>query len=334
MNKTLRMSLDALIALSCAVTFSACSATNIGSTSASVLEQPGRAHSIASIRIGPALVAFNRNDGTLEFWPIRRGGGNHPQQISGPLEAGVVTNMAGDGQAVAMAAYDPAAVVVFHIPTQTKRTFPDPFGIPIDIAIDKNEALYVANLGSPNGNITMYPPESPHAVLLDCRLVGLPEAVAVDNEGDIFVNGYLRRTQAAGVVEIPVGPGGPEPQNCVRLQLKAERGYVAGIAVDPKTDDLIVLDDPDDCAGGVEGRMTVYPKPYQKDTGVSHDLGANCAGSIRLSADSTRVFVSDEDVSGSTSFILQRSFPNGADMGRYNGGNHGGFTTIPNILPN
>jgi hypothetical protein len=251
-----------------------------------------------------------------------------------PLGAGFATGMAADGQMIVMAAESPAGVVVYHIPTQTKRTFSDPFGIPIDIAIDKNEALFVVNVASPNGNIGMYPPHSGHAVELDCRFIGLPEAVAVDNEGDIFVNGYLRHTGVAEVVEIPTGPGGPEPQNCVRLALNAEPGYVAGIAIDPKTDDLIVLDDPDFCAGGIEGRMTVYPKPYNKATGVSHDLNANCAGLIRLSADSSRVFVLDEDVSGSYTFILQRSFPNGSDMGEYDNGQPDGFTTIPNVLPN
>jgi hypothetical protein len=55
---------------------------------------------------------------------------------------------------------------------------------------------------------------------------------------------------------------------------------------------------------------------------------------MRLNADSSIVYAADQDVSGGISDILQRSYPDGRAMGVYHGGSPGGFTTIPNSLPN
>lgn len=82
----------------------------------------------------------------------------------------------------------------------------------------------------------MFPAGSPAPKQLVCKYLNIGEAIAVDNEGDIFVNGYFTNG-VAGVVEIPNGPSGPQPQNCTRLRLLLEPGYVAGVAIDPKTDD-------------------------------------------------------------------------------------------------
>jgi hypothetical protein len=277
----------------------------------------------------PALIAVNAN-GALESWPIRPGGGTHPQILSNPLAQAF--GMVANGHVVAIANEHPSGVVVYNVTTKNKRTLPDPYGVAVDIAIGKNAALYVLNFASP-ANVAMYPAGSSQPKKLVCNVLGNGQAIAVDNEGDIFINGY-GRDNATGVFEIPNGPNGPQPNKCAALHLQAEPGYVAGLALDPKTDDLIVLDDPDLCAGGVEGRMTIYPKPYRANTGHSHDLGANCAGGIRLDATSSLVFVGDQDVSGSYTFVLQRSYPNGRDMGTYFGNSPGSFTTIPNTLPN
>lgn len=284
--------------------------------------------------VRPSLIAVDGNTGALESWPIRSGGGTNPQVVVSSFAASPL-GMIGNGHVVAAANQYPPEIVLYNFDTKRTRKLPDPFGTPIDLAIDKNAVLYAMNVGSPVGNIAMYTPGSPQPKELSCKYINLGEAIAVDNEGDIFVNGYGPKPgYVEGVVEIPNGAHGPEPQNCFRLNLKSEPGYVAGVGVDPKTDDLIVLDDPDLCAGGIEGRMTIYPKPYQRLTGRSHDLGANCAGFLRLNAGSTLVFIGDQDVSGSFTFVLQFSYPNGAAMGMYNGGQPAGFTTIPNTLPN
>jgi hypothetical protein len=298
-----------------------------------LLTKPQSASGTESATVNPELVAVNAHTGALEFWPIQPHGGRDPQPLSGKLGVSSSTGMVANGHVVAMTSAYPPSVVVYNVKTANQKTLADPFGTPIDIAIDKNGALYVVNVASPVGNVTMYPAGSMQPTELDCKWIDLGEGVAVDNEGDIFVDGY-GPGHFMGVVEIPNGPHGPEPNNCMRLHLKTEKGYLGGITVDPKTDDLVVLSDPDLCAGGIEGRMTIYPKPYDRSTARSHDLNANCAGGIRLNADSTIVFVGDQDVSGSFSFILQRSFPDGRDMGIYHGGAPNAMTTIPNTLPN
>lgn len=278
----------------------------------------------------PALLALNYQTGALEYWPIRSSGGHGPRTLSRPL--GVFGgNMVANGHVVAIVNQHPPEVVLYDLKTKSESTLPDPYGTPIDIAVDKNSTLYVTNIAK-TGNVTMYPAGGSPKELV-CRHMSTGEAVAVDNEGDIFVNGY-GPAGFAGVVEIPNGPSGPQPQNCMRLALKSELGYVAGLAIDPKTDDLIVLDDPSSCAGGSEGRMTIYPKPYHKNTGRSRVIGRSCSGTLRLNADSTLVFVEDQSVSGGYTFILQRTYPDGRPLGVYTGGSPAGMTTIPNTLPN
>jgi len=280
----------------------------------------------------PAIIALSGDSGDLEAWPIRMGGGSNPQQISGPLGS-PFAGLAAHGDVVVIANGGPN-VILYNVAAATQTTLPDPFGAALDAAIDKNENIFVTSSMRPADTVVEYPKSDRRHPrdLSGCGLIDLTYGLAVDDEGDIFVAVFTPRF-AARVIELPNGPNGPEPHQCVELPLKLSGGY-SGIAIDPKTDDLVTLDNPDQCAGGIEGRMVVYPKPYQKATGKAHDLGANCSGGMRLSADSTKVFVGDQDVSGSFTFILQRSFPDGRDEGSYMNGHPGGFTTIPNTLPN
>jgi hypothetical protein len=296
-------------------------------------QSPSGPDALTDVLGKPALIALDSGTGALVFWPIRPKGGNHPRTLSKPLGLSGASSMVANGNVVAIANRYPPEVVLYDVKTKAQSTLSDPYGTPLDIAIDRNAALYVLNFANPTGNVAMYPAGSPQPKKLGCRFMKVGDSIAVDNEGDIFING-IERNGFYGVVEIPNGPGGPEPRNCTRLRLKQEPGYDAGLAVDPKTDDLIVLDNPDQCAGGSEGRMTIYPKPYQRSTGRSHQLGANCAGGIRLDATSTVVFVGDQSVSGAYTYILQRSYPDGKNLGTYNGVNPAGMTTIPNTLPN
>ena len=280
----------------------------------------------------PALLAVNSGTGALEYWPIKGGGGVGPTRLS---HNGIFSGsgLVADGHVVAFGNAFPPEVITFDVLTKAKNTLPDPFGTPIDIAVGKDDSLYVINFTKGPTNVTMYPGGRPNPKKLMCRYSTTGEEVAVDNEGDIFVNGY--ENNGTGVVEIPNGPDGPEPQKCKELTaLQPETGYTAGLQVDPKTDALIVLNDPDECAGGEEGRMTIYHKPYRASTAVVHDIGQNCTGGMKLNADSSIVFVGDQDVSGSFTFILQRSYPDGTPLGNYQGGAPGSFATIPNTLPN
>ena len=69
---------------------------------------------------------------------------------------------------------------------------------------------------------------------LTCPFITAGVAIAVDNESDVFVNGY-GPGRFMGVVKYPAGS-----TTCKRLHLRKERGYAGGVGIDPKTDDLIV----------------------------------------------------------------------------------------------
>jgi hypothetical protein len=131
------------------------------------------------------------------------------------------------------------------------------------------------------------------------------EAIAVNNEGDVFVNGYGSGS-FVGVIEYPA-------------------------------DDLIVVDNPDFCAGGYEGIMLIYPRPYRASNFTGQNLNAEyCAGKFRLDARSKHIYFGDATFSGFP-FIDSRTYPDAQGGGPYSGGYSlylGGFTTIPNTLPN
>jgi len=287
----------------------------------------------------PLLVANSGQTNGLEDWPINPKGSSHPRNLSAPLGLGNAALVA-NGEIVYAAMQNPPQILAYNVKTKAQSTLADPFGTPIDIAIGKDGSLYLMNFLSTGGNVAWYPKGSGAAQELNCKYVRLGESVAVDNEGDIFVQGY-GFGRFTGVVEIPNGPSGPQPNACKPLHLVSENGtYTAGVVVDPKTDDLVTLDNPDLCAGGNEGRMTVYPKPYRAKTAHSVVLGGNCTGGIRLNADSTLVFYLDESVSGGFTYIDSSTFPQGQPLGIYSEGGSfggpgpGGFTTIPNTLPN
>jgi hypothetical protein len=178
--------------------------------------------------------------------------------------------------------------------------------------------------------VLVYPPRGkPHE--LACGLLKDPSYIAVDSAGDVFVNDTI----LTAVVEIPNAPAGPDSAPCMQLTLKpSESGYAAGIAIDPKTGDLLVLADPDQCAGGIEGELYIYQRPYGRRVGRSLDLGKNCSGGVRLNADSSVIFVGDETVDGSYAYILQHTYPDGKALGAFSGGNPGGFVPVPSALPN
>jgi hypothetical protein len=280
---------------------------------------------------GPLVIAVDGNNGSLEGYPMQPGGSNKPRQLTKKGlfgYGGIVAN----GHVVAALAQYPPGIVLYDLDTGTSKTLPDPNGTPVDMATGKDDSLYVINFGKGPTNVTWYPGGQANPKKLLCNAQNTSENIAVDNEGDIFLNGYSNNN--IDVVEIPNGPNGPEPGKCKALSLQPETGYEAGLAIDPKTDALITLEDPDLCAGGEEGRMTIYPKPYKANNFTFADIGQNCTGGLRLNRDSTIIFTGDEDVSGSYTFMIQSAFPSGRFMGEYHNGQPGGFTTIPNRLPN
>jgi hypothetical protein len=283
---------------------------------------------------GPAVIAVNQAEGTLEYWPMQKGGSRHPVALSSLTHLFRVTGMVANGNVLALANDSPAEVLEYDTSTGAVSTLPDPNGSPLDIAIGKDGSLYVVNFTQAEGNVTMYPGGSSNPIELTCPFLDKGGKIAVDNEGDIFVTAFTT-FNTEGVVEIPSGADGPDPRRCMLLnQLMPAEGYIQGLLVDPKTDDLVVMDDPGGCAGGDSGRLMIYRKPYKAQTAVVRVVGQNCAFGIRLSADSSTIFVLDADVSDSNPFVLARSFPGGGRLGTYSDGQSESITTIPNTLPN
>jgi hypothetical protein len=280
----------------------------------------------------PALVVVGRN-GVLKYYPVTSHGGRNSIEIAKVPGVAAASSMVANGNVVTILDQAPARVVQYDIATKAKRMLPDPYGVPIDVAIDKSANLYALNrISSAASTVTMYRAGSSTPQELTCKYLDTGVAIAADYEGDVFVNGF--GSTFTGVVEIPNGSSGPQSQKCKKLALQPEEGYVAGLAIDPKTDDLVVLDDPGFCSGGIEGQMTIYPKPYKASTGRSVDLNGTCVGLMRLDAASRTVFALDQTVASGQAFVIQRTYPEGRGTSTYRDGSISGFTTIPNTLPN
>lgn len=272
----------------------------------------------------PALLGVNEQ-GALVYWPITNTGGRHPQTVT-QLGTGV-SDMAVDGNTVVMSTN---GVLLYNVTTQQSTSLPDPDGTPGYVAVDKNANIYVANkFSTASGNVVMYSASTHQPNELQCSLMGFPTGLAVDNEGDIFINGYGPKPAAKPrLIEIPMGPNGPDPAKCFRVSIEAETN-TGGVAIDPQTDALIVVDNPKDCAT-IGGRFTIYSKPYNASTGVPHQLSPGCARDVRVNASSTRLFVYNSNAV----HIEQRSYPDGKSMGVYANGDGIAFTPLPAKLPN
>lgn len=284
----------------------------------------------------PAVVAYDSQSERLEEWPMRSGGGDSPQFISPPLGIYEATAMVADGYVVTIAEHNPPQLVSFDVSTGATTAIADHLGNPIDLAIDRQGIFYALHADSVG---VFHPGSSSVPQQLTCSYISEGEAVAVDNEGDVFVNGY-GLSNFTGVVEYPSGSS-----KCVKLSLKhVETAYLTGIGVDPKTDNLIVEYNPQLCAGGEEGEITVYSRPYGKHVVAHHNLHSNCPGAFRLNAASTKMFFSDgspdlgpnhrQKVCEAYDCIDQRSYPDARDHSLYVGGSPTAVTTIPNSLPN
>ncbi len=270
----------------------------------------------------PIVIAVGGKTG-LEYWPLMAKGSNTPTPISGITGLLPTGNLAVRGSQVIIP--NGSTVIVYDLNTKRQTVLPDPSGSGLDAAVGRDGTIYVANEIRGGSNVAMYPPAGPSRIL-SCPLVSYALFIAVDNEGDIFLDDIT----SDEIAEIPNGPSGPDPNRCTTLDLKpAQTGYAAGITIDPNTDDLLVLDDPDLCAGGIEGRLVIHKKPYTQGVGRSLVVGRNCSEGVRLNAASNVVIVGDRDVSQLWPFLLERTYPQGIPFGAYTGGNPFEFAIMP-----
>jgi len=305
----------------------ACGASLTPSSNGPASVSPAVSRRVSPAFTKPALITLDSN-GAIAYWPISPSGGNTLTEISKPL--GISANgMAANDEVVVMADYYHSQLVSYNVKTKAMTALADPYGNPFDVAIGKTGTIYALNFK----NVAVFRPGTSQPSELSCSRVNEGESIAVNKQGDVFVDGYGNKFE--GVIEYKAGKN-----NCTTPDLNPVEGYIAGVGVDPKTDSLITIDDPDLCAGGLEGRMFIYPKPYHVRTAREVDLYATyCSGSFRLNSTSTLVFVSDASVSAGYPIIDQFSYPGGVAEGTYQVGGFGSnsfgpFTTIPNKLPN
>ena len=315
----------ALLACNLVLTVSACSGNVMAPFRQGASTNSMAASSLARAAIpNPALLGINQSTGALEAWRIARAGGR-PTVLDPGLGATDGIAMAADGNAVFVARDVKNAVLVYNVTTGEKKTLADPYGGPVDIAVGTDKSIYVANFGTFKG-VVVYPQGRDAPVKLPCNLIDAPDWVAVDNDGNVFVNGALG--SSLRVVEIPRSGA------CRDLHLRPELGYDSGLAYDPKTGDLLVMDDPGVCAGPPGARITVYPKPYTKENARSLSYGGSCMTGLRLNASSSLMFFSMPTLVGGI-VVFQAGFPDGKIAGRvYSQGDTTAMTTIPNTLPN
>lgn len=277
----------------------------------------------------PLLVAAGGERLGLQAWAVGPLARATPFELPGSRGLLGYGGMASDGARVVIG--NGTTLAVYDLRARRLTFVPDRFGHPLDVAFGRDGTLYVANLRADSANVAVYPRNAaPRQV--GCAALVAPDHLAVDDEGDIFVTQNGARP---GVVEIPAGPNGPDGARCTALALDpGVAGYAAGVAIDPKTDDLLVLDNPSRCAGGLEGRVTVYRRPYGRARGRSLVLGRNCASGLKLSAGSTLLYLGDEGTAGPPEIILQYGYPSGRYLGAYGGGEPGAFVPLPAPLPN
>ena len=234
--------------------------------------------------------------------------------------------MAANGHRLAIT--DNSQIDVFDVDTMQQRLLPDPYGSPIDVAIGKDGSIYGLNFQPGSTNVVVYRAGSSDPAELTCSAMTAGAFIAVDNEGDVYISG-TDNDGSIHLAKIPMGS-----TQCKPLLLRPQEGYPGGLAIDPKTDDLLVMDNPGVCAGPPEGRLAIYRKPYRAKTAIQRVLGGVCTSGLRLDAQSTTVFYGDQSLDKGQ-VIRQASYPAGKQSGPYSdGGTPLGFTTIPNTLPN
>jgi hypothetical protein len=140
------------------------------------------------------------------------------------------------------------------------KTLKDPREFPVNLALTRKKKLYVANIFSTSfgaGNVAYYANDDgtdlkPTGLLSNStfyQVIG----IAVDGAGDVFVNNNTQDFAGGEVVEFKGGRGNGTVLTNIAVEV------AGGLAIDPKTKDLLVVDQGADRSGAT---VSVYAAPY------------------------------------------------------------------------
>jgi hypothetical protein len=137
------------------------------------------------------------------------------------------------------------------------KTLMDRREFPVNLALARSNRLYVANIFNASfaaGNVVYYdsPDRKPTGSLRNStfyQVIG----IAVDGAGDVFVNNNTQDFAGGEVIEFPGGSGSGTALTNIAVQV------AGGLAIDPKTQDLLVVDQGTGASGA---SVSVYAPPY------------------------------------------------------------------------
>jgi hypothetical protein len=107
----------------------------------------------------------------------------------------------------------------------------DGIDVPIEVAVDKKDTLYVANLG--NGTITEYPKGSSSPSVTLSSGLDEPYGLAVDSKGDVFASNLGNNTI------VGYEPGGTTPYETIGF---TSEGQAVGMGIDGKDNLWVACD--------------------------------------------------------------------------------------------
>lgn len=163
---------------------------------------------------------------------------------------------------------------------------------PIGVSADSHGNLYVADYGNGDASVVVEYPQRSDTPSNSCK-TGLANAsVAVDKDGDVFVDGNNPNTGSGNIIEYTGGLTG-----CSGTTLSLTLTFAGGIQLD-KHDDLVVCDP----AVGVE----IIPPPYTKVRSTM----AGPASNIALTARNNLIFIVDS----ADAEVLVDDYPSGTPV--------------------
>ena len=205
---------------------------------------------------------------------------------------------------------------------QVTKTLDDPGEFPASIAATRDGTIYVGNIfdaAFAAGNVAIYAKGSttPTSTLTSPSFFQI-EGTAVNSAGDVFVNNDTGFFTGGQVIEFPGGAGSGTILKNIHVKI------AAGLKIDPKTQDLLVVDQGTNV-------VKVYAARYTGHAKASYPV-PNGGSSVDIALDATSSNLYFANDTKRTIDVL--SYPAGTFLGSYGGGVEPiGVAVKPSRLP-